>query len=285
MVESFAFFTDPHVMGFGDDSRNETKMENYFKRVQKVYNSTPCSFLVCGGDWLNNSTTMDEACYRLGYLKGITNHMLSRCYLVKGNHDTNYQGKLDSESANNTGRLTDATIDAIMYRDTNTKKAYFSFDGANSKCYVLDSGIEHNTMLAYDWEQVNWLAQQLIADDPDRATIFLHIIISSDAVQTNASNFGTLVQAYNSHATVELNGTTYDFTGCSGHVDFWVAGHTHRDSTGVLGGIPYFITSTNSFNSDVPLIDLVLVDYTNREIKLVRVGGTGEDRTISLDVT
>ncbi|MBO6270129.1 MAG: metallophosphoesterase, partial [Clostridium sp.] len=282
IVESFAFFTDPHVLGFGDSSRNETNMANYFKRVQKTYNATPCSFLVCGGDMLNNSTTMDEACYRLGYLKGINDHLLDGCKFVIGNHDTNYQGKQDSSSENGTGRLTDATVAAIMFRDTDTKKAYYSFDGANSKCYVLDTGIEHTSMLAYDWEQVAWLAGKLTEDDPDHGIIFLHIIVNNGNVQTNASNFGTLVEAYNNHTTVTLNGVAYDFTGCSGHVDFWVAGHTHVDSNGMLGGIPYVVTATNSYNSDVPLIDLVLADYDNNLLYLKRVGGTGSDRTISL---
>ena len=281
-VEAFAFFTDPHIMGFGDTNRNETRMENYFKRAQKVYNSTPCSFIVCGGDLLNNATTMDEACYRLGYIKGIFKHLLDGCKLVIGNHDTNYQGKEDSESDNYTGRLTDATLASILYRDTDTKKAYYSFDGANSKCYVLDTGIEHSSMLAYDWEQVDWLANKLKTDDADHSIIFLHIIVSSDTVQTNASNFGSLAEAYNNHATITLNGVTYDFTACSGRVEFWVAGHTHRDSNGTLGGIPYFITASNSFNSDVPLIDLVLADYDNNVVKIIRAGGTGEDRTIQL---
>ena len=283
-VEAFAFFTDPHVLGFADDNRNETKMENFLKRVQKVYNSTPCSFLVCGGDWLNNSTTKAEACYRLGYLKGIAAHLLDGCKLVVGNHDTNYQGKLDSNSENFTGRLNDSTIAAILFRDTDTKKSYYSFDGANSKCYVLDTGIEHDTMLAYDWEQISWLASKLIEDDAEHAIIFLHII--NDTNQTEpyvfASNCGNLVEAYNNHTTITLNSVVYDFTSCTGHVDFWVAGHNHTDSTGTLGGIPYFITATNSFGSDVPLIDLVLVDYDNRIVNLVRVGGTGTDRTISI---
>lgn len=281
-VESFAFFTDPHVLGGADDNRNETKMENYLKRVQKVFNSTPCSYLVCGGDWLNNSTTMDEACYRLGYLKGIANHLLDGCKLVLGNHDTNYQGKLDANSENYTGKLTDGTLASIMYRDTDTKKAYYSFDGDNTKCYVLDTGVEHNTMTAYDWEQVAWLGSKLSEDDFAHAIIFLHIITSNGEVQTNASNFGTLVQAYNNHSTVTLNEVTYDFTSCSGHVDFWMAGHTHTDSTGTLGGIPYIITASLAYTSDVPLIDLVLVDYDADTVNVVRVGGTGSNRTISL---
>lgn len=281
-VETFAFFTDPHVMGFGDSSRNELNMHEYIKKTSKVLRSVPCKFAVCGGDWLNNSTTMDEACYRLGYIKALSNNMLCDCKLVIGNHDTNYQGKLDAESENGTGRLTNATIAALMFNDTETRKAYYSFDGIRSKCYVLDSGIEHNTMLEYDWEQIAWLTEKLTEDDPTHAIIFLHIIVNGGNIQTNATNFGALVEAYNSHATVTLNGATYDFTSCSGHVDFWVAGHTHVDSNGTLGGIPYFITASNGYQSDVPLIDLVLADYDNNLLYLKRVGGTGDDRTISL---
>lgn len=281
-VESFAFFTDSHVMGFGDSNRNTVKLENYFKRVQKTVNATPCLFSVCGGDLLNNGTTMDEACYRLGLLKGIMTHLLDGCKLVIGNHDTNYQGKEDSESADWTGRLSNGTIDSILYRDTDTRKAYYSFDGANSKCYVLDSGVEHSTMAPRDWEQVDWLANKLIEDDAEHSIIFLHIIINSGSVQLNASNFASVVEAYNEHGAVTLNGESYNFASCTGKVEFWVAGHTHVDSTGTLGGIPYIITATNSYNSDVPLIDLVLADYNNRTVDLIRVGGTGENRSISL---
>lgn len=280
-VESFAFFTDPHTLGFADDSRNEIRMENSFKRIQKVYNSTPCTFMVCGGDWLNNTTTKNEACYRLGYLKGISKNMFKDFYLVLGNHDTNYQGKADSESANLTGRLTNETIAAIMFRDTNTKKAYYSFNGSNSKCYVLDTGVEHNTMLPYDWEQVDWLAKQLITDDADHAIIFMHILMHAGSVQTNANNFGILVETYNNHSSVTLNDKTYNFSKCSGHVDFWVAGHAHEDGEGTLGNIPYFITTTNAYDSDVPIIDLVLVDYDNNTVNLIRVGEKGIDRSFT----
>lgn len=283
-VESFAFFTDPHVLGFGDGDRNETKMHNYLKRVQTAYNQTPCSYIVSCGDWLNNTTTMDEACYRLGQLKGIAEHMFGGLKIVLGNHDTNYQGKATPESENWTGRLTDETIAAIMYRDSETKKAYFSFEGNYATCYVLDSGTEtgHSAMLTYDWEQLAWLAGKLSQDDPEHAIIFLHIIVSEDTVQTFAATFGQLVEAYNAHTTITLNGQAYDFTGCSGRVDLWVAGHTHADSNGLLGGVPYVISTTNAYSSDVPIIDLVLIDYDNNMLYLKRVGGKGTDRMISL---
>ena len=137
-------------------------------------------------------------------------------------------------------------------------------------------------MLAYDWEQVDWLANKLISDDAEHSIIFLHIILNNDAVQTNTSNFATLVKAYNLHSTVTLNGVTYDFSATSGKVELFVGGHTHSDSTGTLEGVPYFITSTRGFSYSIPLIDLVLVDYDEREVKLIRAGGTGDDRTIAL---
>lgn len=287
VVESFAFFTDPHILGFDDDDRNDVRKENYLKRVQKTYNNSPCSFLVCGGDWLNNDTTPAEACYRLGNLKGIADHLLGGCKLVIGNHDVNEQGISEEGAARGTGVLADSTIASLMFRDTDTKKSYYSFDGANSKCYVLDTGRAgsyHSAMLDYDWEQIDWLAGKLAEDDPEHGIIFLHTIHNSTTdPQINAANFGTLVEAYNSHTSVTLNSQTYNFTACTGRIEFWVAGHTHQDEIGTLGGIPYIITATNSYTSDVPLIDLTLADYVGRKLYTVRVGGTGENRTVDLN--
>lgn len=284
-VESYAFFSDPHIMGFEGDEWNQTRMENYLKKVQKTYNSSPCSFLVCGGDWLNNST-QDEACYRLSYVKGIANNMFNNCKLVVGNHDTNYYGKVDSSSEAHTGRLSTDTIASIMFRDTDTKQAYYSFDGANSKCYVLDTEIaeDHSEPTAYDWEQINWLAEKLRTDDAPHSIIFLHIIVSvsADNVQSLALVFGQLIQAYNAHTSVTISGHSYDFTGCTGKMELWQAGHLHADTNGTLGGVPYVVTATRGYSSDEPILDLVLIDYVGRKVHLVRAGTLGESRTINL---
>lgn len=284
-VESYAFFSDPHIMGFEGDSWDQTQMENYLKKVQKTYNSSPCSFLVCGGDWLNSST-QDEACYRLSYVKGIADHMFDNCKLVVGNHDTNYYGKVDSSSEAHTGKLSTDTIASIMFRDTDTQKAYYSFDGANSKCYVLDTDIaeDHSEPTTYDWEQINWLAEKLQTDDAPHSIIFLHIIVSVSAenVQSLAQVFGQLIQAYNSHTSVTISGHSYNFTGCTGKMELWQAGHLHADTNGTLGGVPYVITATRGYSSDEPILDLVLLDYVGRKAHLVRAGTLGESRTINL---
>lgn len=277
-IITFAFFTDPHIMGFGDSGRNTANMKNYIKRLQTVYNSAPCDFIVNGGDWLNNSTSANEACYRLGYVDGYMRSMFKEYYPVLGNHDTNYQG---------TDALTQTTVDALWFRGTNTKKAYYKFEKSPAMCYVLNSGIEHASLTKYDYDQLNWFCGELLTDDPDHGIVFMHIITLGS--QGMVTTLGSIISAFNSKGTVtvsytdgdsQTHSTTHDFSGVSGHIDFAVGGHTHADSTGTIGGVPYFVTGSNSYSSDVPLVDLVLVDFDEdtRKVNLVRAGGTGTDR-------
>jgi hypothetical protein len=205
--------------------------------------------------------------------------MFKEYHPVLGNHDTNYQGKETASSENYTGQLTQETINALWFK----RKAYYSFDGANSKCYVFDSGIEHNSMTAYDWEQIDWFGNALKDDDAEHSIIFIHMIkeSNSETFYVLANNISSIVAAYNNHSTVTLNGIQYDFTECTGKIEFWTVGHTHQDATGTLGGIPYFTTKTNGSGSNVPVVDLALVDYGERKVYLTRCG-SGADRIINL---
>jgi len=269
-IDTFAFFTDPHIMGGADDARNEEKMQNYIKKLQTVYNSAPCDFIVGGGDWLNNSTSGDEACYRLGYIDGFMRSMFENYHAVVGNHDTNYQG---------TETLSNTAIANLWFRQTSTRKAYYKFKHNTAECYVLDSGIEHSMLTSYDYEQLNWFCDDLASTDPDHAIVFMHILTLSS--QPMVTTLGDIISAYNGRQSIAINGTEHNFSACDGHIDFAVGGHTHQDSTGAIGGVPYFITGSNSYSSDVPLIDLVLVDYTARKINIVRAGNVGTAREIS----
>lgn len=274
-IVTFAFFTDPHIMGFADSSRNEENMMNYIKKLQKVYNSVPCDFLVCGGDWLNRDTSDDEAAYRLGYVDGYMRSMFKNYHPMLGNHDTNYQG---------TTPLTQDAIDDLWFRNTDTKHAYYKFEKSPATCYVLDSGIEHSELTAYDYAQFDWFCTALAQDDPDHGVVFMHIITLSS--QPMVTTLGNVITAYINHSTVTINGVTYDFSGCAGHIDFAVGGHTHTDSTGTIGGIPYFVTGSNSYSSNVPVIDLVIVDFDSdtRTVNLVRADGSDDntkDRTLT----
>lgn len=270
-IESFTFFTDQHLM-LDENGDYEASMPARVSDLQKVYNSVPMNFIVSGGDWLNNGDTADQACFKLGYVDGFMTSMFKNSHLMVGNHDTNYQG---------VDQLSNDTVANLWFRDT--KKAYYSFDGKNSKNYVFDSGLDHDssTMDSYRWEQIDWFAKLIKADNPEHATVFSHIVWSNSSYNVGAlaDNFTKVIKAFNDHSTITLNGETYDFTGNTGHIDYVLSGHLHEDHDDTINGV--LCIATNWFGGNSRAFDLVLNDYNSGTVKMVRVG-SGSDRTFSI---
>jgi len=176
-IESFLFFTDPHLaMREGW----EEGFFNYINLIQKAYNSTPTSFIVCGGDWLGSGDTMDYACFKLGFIDKVMNNKFANYYSVIGNHDTNYQGRFDETQDLYTGELDNDTIVNLWYRDKGS--AYYSFEGIRTTNYVLDTGLDRDddTMNDYKWQQLDWLANSLLKQDSEHSVIYMHITFVSD---------------------------------------------------------------------------------------------------------
>lgn len=283
-IESFIFFTDPHLTeGNGDW---ETEFKTYLNTLKEVEKRAPSSFIVCGGDWLGNSDLQTEACYKLGYVDSYMKSNFDDYHLVVGNHDTNYQGKLNSDSENWTGTITNNTIKNLWYRKE--QKSYYRFEGQHTDYYVLDTQIESTIGTSeYSIEQLDWFASELIKNKSTHTAIFMHMYINqNDAGDGNPgySDFsmavGNIIQAYNSHASISISGINYDFSNCDGHIDYVMCGHTHIDYIETIGGVPCIITA-NMKNGNVPTFDLCLTDYDNNELCLVRIG-TGENRTIKI---
>ena len=285
--ESFLFFTDPHLLMW---SGWEQECYEFIAQIQKYYNSTPTTFCLCGGDWLGNDDLPSTACYKMGYIDGFMHSMFDNVYMLVGNHDTNYQGKLTSESARFTTRLSNQSIVDLWYRKQ--KKAYFSFNGANTKFYAFDTGIESQALASldnYGWEQVAWFANALLSDDSEHIAITAHILYYnydasdlSQGIQPLMDYVLRIAQAYNNRTSITVNGTTYDYSSRTGKVEFCIGGHTHADATGTLYGIPFVLTLNVRNNVSLGAsFDLVFVDYDSNKIELVRVGA-GEDRTVNL---
>lgn len=285
--ESFLFFTDPHTQ----HSPWSNHFEEYMGQIQKVYHSTPTNFVLCGGDWLGNSDTPSEACYKMGLIGASCRSMLSPCYMLVGNHDTNYQGKKDSASATYTTRLPNESISNLWYGG---KKAYYSFDGSHTKFYCFDTGTETQTLAQFDnygYEQGEWFAQSLIDDDAEHSAIALHMYYINNE-ETSWSAIAHLIMqvasAYNTRSSITINEVVFDFANTTGKVEFAIAGHTHFDSSHRFteddADIPVIITKDVGNGTTYPTdasFDLVFVDYNNRKIKCIRVGN-GADRTFDL---
>lgn len=292
-TEAFTYFSDSHTLGSGTDF-SEILLQNYYKMVQNSNNLTPSSFVLMGGDYLNSNHAKSLCIQRLGYLDGVKRNLFKNAYIVLGNHDLNHVSNDDSSDW-----VTIDEISTILFRDVGTRKPYYSFDGDNTKFYVLDSGDtgDHTvTTGTYDYDkmQLTWLCNLLRTQDATHSAIVVHMIYngSSYHLETIGKYLTDIIAAYNgrsssfelktSGVTPQATIATYDFSACTGRIEFIVAGHQHTDSQGYISGVPYFITGSSAFKGATPWTDHVLVNYQTRTVNLVRCG-PGEDRTFSLD--
>ena len=88
-TEQFIFITDTH---YYNNILNETENpQKYIATISKIYHSTPASYVLDGGDWIDYFNDVNDYCYTMGLIKGVCDSLLSPHYFALGNHDTNYQ--------------------------------------------------------------------------------------------------------------------------------------------------------------------------------------------------
>lgn len=284
VVEPFVFFTDPHVFVANDYSLN--KYMSIMSNIQRLYNNSSANFIVCGGDWFSYSSDRVELCEKLGYIKGTLQNMFKNAYTAAGNHDIAIDGSTSGEWFLNTQSLANALYGG--------RKCYYSFDGANTKCYVLDTGYDHESeMTDYRWEQIDWLAERFKTDDAEHSLMFLHIGVHNDDlaagdpitdehIHSFAKNIADLVSAYNSKTSVTLNGKRYDFSSCSGKMHCMISGHTHFDFNYVYKNVPIVGTiDAQRMVGGVPSFDMCVADYGSNKLYLTRVG-SGSNRVVDM---
>lgn len=286
IADAFVFMTDPHLMGANNTFNEETAFRPYLSVLQKYKNSIPASFLLSGGDWLNNHDYQDNACWKLGIVDSTMRKLFPGTYRpVLGNHDTNYYGYVSSEDQSN-GLLPHDALRGLMFNaESNT---YYDFYATNGHYFVLDTGDDATlSMTSFRWEQIAWLAQKLQNNNNDNVVVVMHIYSNAGEASTwsaqksqMANNVQNLLGAYNSKTSVSLNGISYSFTNAVGKCRCIVCGHSHFDHIDTSGNVPVICT-TNFTSGNTPTFDMMLIDYTAGVLTAIRVG-TGNNRTMTL---
>lgn len=269
---SFLYFTDPHLMGF-DGTFDAGKYKEWMGIIENYYHNIPTDFCFCGGDLLNSGDTPAQACDKLGYVDGTSRKSLYPYHFMLGNHDMNYQG---------TEELPQDAIDAILFREEG--KAYYRFDTDNCTCFVFDTGKDNDhSQSAYRIAQYGFFKDGLLADVKDNIVLFFHIYYYNSTNQAvMAKDIMDMAGAFNNRTSVTIAGTTYDFSAVThGTIRFAIVGHSHADFNVVDNGIPVIATINVQKNGESPSFDMVLADFSNNVINLVRVG-QGSDRTIQM---
>ncbi len=269
-IESFLFFTDPHWMGADE--------RPYFKQMavtlQRYFNNVPASFIVDNGDWLGDSDTLAQACTKIGYLNGSMRGIFGdKYYPVAGNHDFNSQG---SEF------LSSQILTNLYFR--RFKKLYYSFDGYNTRFFVLNSGTVSANETDEQNEQVTWFAESLLNGSSDHYAVFVHayyVTSTGDSVAYVTNQCAQIANVYNNRQSVTFKGVTYDFSSATGRVEFFMTGHTHKDRNTKVGNIPIVVT-TKTLDGYATTFEMVYADYVTRRLYCIRVGA-GNNRTFNLD--
>lgn len=286
-VDAFLFFTDPHTVHNSDVT---TLFDDYLNQIEAVYNYTPTSMCVCGGDWLNNGNTKENASLLLGKIDGAMKKHFDNYVLIVGNHDTNYQGKeyMDSgadgtydREASSECMLSETAIRNLWHRKQGA--SYFDVKCDSATYYVFDTGLDwEREMDAYRWTQVDWFANALLTDKPARCAALMHIADYNGAATPFVDAVTQIANAYNGKTSVTINGSTYNFAEADGTFGFVLGGHKHQDMNYTVNGMPVILTTNLQAATGYPTFDLVMVDWAAGAVNLVRVGA-GENRKVLFD--
>jgi hypothetical protein len=281
--EYFLYFTDPHIFKHNVD---EYSMEKVIGTIEEINNNTSSQFVLCGGDWLQDQDSQQEAIYKLSRIYGIMNSKFDTFYNTIGNHDTNYQG-VDDENNANSGLLSNGILTNLWF--SKYGKNYYSFlTNKKTRFYTFDTGIDWViSMDSYRWEQIDWFATSLIENDDSKSIINVHILTNQASADIDnnglspvdiSQNILLIAKAYNDKTTITLNNITYDFSNCTGKVILLLAGHSHYDKVVNYLNIPCVLTINCDYSCNC---DIMLLDYTNNKFKTIRFGN-GDNKDINI---
>lgn len=285
--EAFVFFTDPHLFQKGEGSDEELfgRAEKALTFLRNVYYSVPADFIIGGGDWIGSFDTESEAKRKLGMIDGYMREMFGdEYYPVLGNHDTNYQGVDENGEQLGVDRgLSPETLTNLCFRRFG--HAYYSFKGNHTRFFVLDSRLDWNAMEMdpYKWEQLHWLAAELIRNDGKHNVIVPHMWwwnMPEDGIAAMSKELTGMISAYNKKIPFICENTEYDFRKTTGRIEFVMSGHSHDDWDAKADNCPVF--STTLFRGSTPTFDLMYADYDERKLYCIRIGD-GESRVFDLD--
>lgn len=276
---SFLFFTDPHI------NENNSTFEQYLRSLEYNYNRVPLEFCLCGGDWLNNNDTNQQAYEKLRFIADYTYQVFGdNYYTILGNHDTNYQGRLNDEAELHTGLLShEDIVDLLFERQGNS---FYSFYSKNARFLVLDTGIDWNhTMDDHRWGQAHWFANELQSNESQHLVVAMHIytndIDGTKSPELFSKYIMEIAEAHNNRKVISLNGVEYDFADAYGKVACVLCGHCHEDFIATSSCSIPIVGTTHLKDGNIPTFDMCVFNWEQNVLNLLRVG-SGNDRIIHL---
>lgn len=278
----FIFFTDPHCIDITFNKSNEYMLKN-LREIRTVFENSPARYILCGGDWINEKYTYNQAKLYSGRIVNLMRGWLGeRSYTCVGNHDLGFTTGSSRYNASDEKEL------ANMWYGKNV--GYFVIEDGNADCYVLDSGIDNVDstnhvvlMYEYRWIQLDWFANKLLTNKSKHLFGAIHIPpifpdTSGETENPMTINVCAIADAFNRRASITINENTYDFSDATGTFHFMVCGHIHSDRNWTCNNIPVF--SSRAHLDEQP-IDCCYADFDASVLHMLRIGG-GNSRDFNI---
>lgn len=287
-TEQFIFYTDPHIaVQYGNTNDYQDRVYDDINFIEAIYNASPISYFLSGGDWLGHGDTPATAISKLSFADGFMRKKIHHYYPMLGNHDVNEQGVANVGDEQRTGKLDNATLTNVWQIFRENQQMYYTVSAPNSKVYVFNSGSQGEALASYQIGQLKWFANALESDNSPHIILTMHILyvsIPNETIQPISKEIMKIAQAYNNRTTIYVDDEEFDFTTSTGKISFCIAGHYHEDINGALYDIPYVLTKDGtamSTSEKLCTFDMCIADWENKKLHMIRVGD-GSDRTINI---
>ncbi|MBQ3551030.1 MAG: metallophosphoesterase [Clostridia bacterium] len=240
-------------------------IEREIAMVIEMANTTDVDCIILGGDLIHGTNSHANSMADLNYLAQVFQKAKVPVIASRGNHDNNdYHGKpcaLEHIITNEewTTTLIDPLAkDTLAVHDTENDPYspyyYMDFPEKKTRVIVLDAwnypiistdGIHSTYSAENGWEmygdnaQIEWFAKVALDAELQGWNYVLSthapIVGSMSGSSSNAGLLRNIITAFNNKTTIDVFGTTMDYSNYDGQMPLNVSGHTHIQSWRTLG--------------------------------------------------
>ena len=239
-------------------------IEREIAMVIEMANTTDVDCIILGGDLIHGTNPHASSMADLNYLAQVFQKAKVPVIASRGNHDNNdYHGKpcalehIITDKEWTTTLIDPLAKDTLAVHDENDLYSpyyYMDFPEKKTRVIVLDAwnypiistdGIHSTYSAENGWEmygdnaQIEWFAKVALDAELQGWNYVLSthapIVGSMSGSSSNANLLRNIITAFNDKTTIDVFGTTMDYSNYDGQMPLNVSGHTHIQSWRKLG--------------------------------------------------
>ena len=260
VAEGEYWYTTP----VGGQLPDRPNIQREIAMVVEMANTTDVDCIILGGDLIHGTGSHANSMADLNYLAQVFQKAKVPVTASRGNHDNNdYHGKpcalehIITDEEWTATLLTPLAKGVEKVHDENDPYSpyyYMDFPEKKTRVIVLDAwnypiittdGInsvysaENGWSMYGDNAQIEWFAKVALDAELQGWNYVLSthapIVGSMSGSSTNANLLRSIITAFNNKTTIDVFGTTMDYSGYDGQMPLNVSGHTHIQSWRTLG--------------------------------------------------